>query len=346
MRKLATIQTISDMFEADNADALEYALVRNWNVIVRKGDFDPEDKVIFIEPDAFLPVRKEFEFLRKNTFKTMIMPDGSKREGFRIRTVKLRGNISQGLIFHASMFGMDQYEVGTDVSEELDIILYETPLPDQDFIVAKFPHFIPKTDAERIQNITLEQVEGMHFFLTEKLDGTSCTVWYKDNEVGIASRNYQVADSGNIYAHMVNKYDIRNKLINYGQNIAIQFEIIGVGVQGNPLRLKDTQIRVFNVFDIDKQLYYLIPDVYALCKSLELPIVHVDTSFMQFDGDMFERYMFESNNFDVDVRRWLEDVDTYHSNINPDVLAEGYVFHSVDGNMRIKILSRTYEMNN
>ena len=150
-RKLATIQKIREIRPIEGADAIELAIINNWQVVVAKdvghkvGDF-----VVYCEIDSFLPIREEFEFLRKSSFKKM-----GDQEGFRLKTIKLRGQISQGLVLPISVLeGSDDaivIEEGVDVSEVLGIVKYDPPIPAQ--LVGKvkghFPSFIRKTDEER-----------------------------------------------------------------------------------------------------------------------------------------------------------------------------------------------------
>jgi RNA ligase (TIGR02306 family) len=94
MRKLATVQQIAELLPIEGADAIEVARINGWNVVVKKGEFKVDEMVIFCEVDSFLPIQPEYEFLRKSSYKKM--SDGT--EGFRLRTIKLRKTLSQGLI--------------------------------------------------------------------------------------------------------------------------------------------------------------------------------------------------------------------------------------------------------
>lgn len=98
-RKLATIRKIQKILPIENANAIELIKIDGWQCVAKKGEFLPDELCVYFEIDSFLPVRPEFEFLRKSSFRTMA--DGS--EGFRIRTVKLRGQVSQGIIFPLSI---------------------------------------------------------------------------------------------------------------------------------------------------------------------------------------------------------------------------------------------------
>lgn len=99
-RKLASVRKISDLSPIEGADKIELATVGGWKVVVAKDvGHKVGDMVIYCEIDSFLPIKPEFEFLRKSSYKKMV--DG--REGFRLRTSKLKGQISNGLILPLSI---------------------------------------------------------------------------------------------------------------------------------------------------------------------------------------------------------------------------------------------------
>jgi len=94
MRKLASIRRVADISPIDGADNIELLKIDGWNVVANKGIHKENDLVVFFEIDSFLPVRPEFEFLRKSCFRST----KNLGDGFRLKTVKLRGTISQGLV--------------------------------------------------------------------------------------------------------------------------------------------------------------------------------------------------------------------------------------------------------
>jgi RNA ligase (TIGR02306 family) len=175
-RKLASIQVIEDLQPIPDADLIEVATVKGWKLVVKKGEYKIGDKAIYCEIDSFLPIKEQYEFLRKSSFKRM-----GDIEGFRLRTIKLRGQVSQGLLLPIanSIAVKESLEIGQDVSESLGIIKFEPPIPAELSGVMKgsFPNFIPKTDEERIQNLTdvYDNFKKSMFYVTEKLDGSSAT---------------------------------------------------------------------------------------------------------------------------------------------------------------------------
>jgi RNA ligase (TIGR02306 family) len=220
------------------------------------------------------------------------MADGN--EGFRLKTIKLRGQISQGLILplkeaydvfkrNTPNMDMDWFE-GLDVTEMLNIIKYEPPVPVQlaGQVKGLFPSFLKKTDEERIQNLTKEFpiYKLAKFYVTEKLDGSSVTYYVKDGVFGVCSRNLDLLeDENNTMWKFAITTGLRERMVGLGKNIAVQGEIIGEGIQGNPYQRIGQTVRIFNGFDIDKYDYLSLDSLLELTKVLELktvPILDLD----------------------------------------------------------------------
>ena len=180
IRKLATIRRINEIRQIEGADNIELAIVDGWQVVVAKNvEHKVGDFIVYCEIDSFLPIKEEFEFLRKSSYRK-----SSEAEGFRLRTAKMRGQISQGLILPISVLGSEiSLEEGMDVTELLGIIKYEPPIPAElsGKVKGMFPSFISKTDEIRAQNIPNEYktyIESNdNFYITEKLDGSSATFY-------------------------------------------------------------------------------------------------------------------------------------------------------------------------
>ena len=271
MRKLATIRKVDDIRPIDGADMIELAVVDGWKCVTQKGEFAVGDSVIYCEIDSFLPIREEFEFLRKSSFKKM-----GDDEGFRLRTVKLRGQISQGLLISPAVLNRE-FEMGEDVTEELGIVKYEPPIPAclGGTVLGGFPSNVTKTDEERIQNLAsvYDSYRGKEFFVSEKLDGTSFTC-FLDDEFGVCGRNWQYAeDDKNSFWQAVANLGLREKMEQLGRRLAVQGELIGPGIQKNRYQLKKQQLFVFNVFDIEQFGYLEKEEMNSVCQTLGLEVV-------------------------------------------------------------------------
>ena len=195
-RKLLRVVIIDDIIEHPNADSLELAVVGGWQVCVRKGEFVKYDLALYAEVDAMLPVDKElFSFLAGSS-----NYDVNGKQYARVKTIKLRKELSQGILFPVG--GMTCAE-GEDCTDAFGVIKYEPPSERQSGSAlgsvkrAKlFPDFIPKTDQERVQNIVRKYecavIDGEEFEVSYKLDGSSFTAYIKGDKVGVCSRNVEL----------------------------------------------------------------------------------------------------------------------------------------------------------
>jgi len=264
---MATVRKIDNITPISGADAIECVHVGGWPVVVKKGEYSVGDVAIFCEIDSWIP-EELAPFLSKGGEAKVY--EGIK--GNRLRTVKLRGQISQGLLIpiNNEIFQLALkesggiIEVGKDVSEMLGIVKWEPTIPAQlrGHILGSFPSFIPKTDQERVQNLQ-DRIPGWEeeagiWEITEKLDGSSCTVYYKDGHVGVCSRNLELnVEGGDTFWSTIIAQGIPEILRGYGRNIALQGELLGPGIQGNKYQLTKHTFVLFDIFDIDSQTYLL-----------------------------------------------------------------------------------------
>lgn len=288
-RKLASIQRIKNLEIIANSDTLERATVLGWEVVVKRGTFKVRDLVVYVEIDSFLPTDNlDFEFLRKSCYRKFTTGE----EGFRIKTVRLRGQISQGICFPLTILSLfDDWDFpgilieGRDITDILRIKKYEPPIPAHlaGEVKGQFPAFISKTDEIRIQATVnvLERHQGTFMYATEKLDGTSVTFYINNGEFGVCSRNLELKETeGNSLWNIARKLNLEEKMKAFEDNIALQGELIGSGIQDNPYKLKDHQIYFFNIFNIDKYAYMSLEEVRALLEHWKLEMVPILGRFL------------------------------------------------------------------
>jgi RNA ligase (TIGR02306 family) len=279
-RKLASVVTIDDLQPIKDADLIEVATVKGWKLVVKKNEFRVGDHAVYCEIDSFLPLKPEFEFLRKSSYRKM-----GEQEGFRLKTMKLRGQVSQGLLLPVQVLEGYDYVMGEDVAARLGIVKFEPPVPAALAGVCKgsFPSFIPKTDEERIQNLSKEfsSYREQVFYVTEKLDGSSATFYFNQGVFGVCSRNLELLESAdNTLWKIARALKLSEKLAATGNNIALQGELIGEGIQGNPYALTGQTVKFFNAFDIDTQEYLSMPAFREVMKVLDLePVPLLDENF-------------------------------------------------------------------
>jgi RNA ligase (TIGR02306 family) len=261
MRQMATIRRIEEIRPIPDADKICSYRVGGWWVVDSIGKYSVDDLVVYCEIDSFIP-HEIAPFLSKG--KEPREYEGVKGE--RLRTVKLKGQISQGLLLPleptCSMIESELLE-SLDVSNHLNIQKYEPPIPAQlaGLIKGNFPSRIPKTDQERIQNLSKEFIQwkeqGLTFEITEKCDGSSMTCYVIDNEFGVCSRNLDLKfDENNTFWKVAIANNFEEKLKSFGKNIAIQGELIGMGVNGNIYKMNNHKFVLFDIYDIDEGRYF------------------------------------------------------------------------------------------
>lgn len=339
MRKLATIRVANAITPIVGADAIEAVRVDGWTCVAKKGEFQVGDKGIYFEIDSFLNGQDErFSFLAKQ----FITFEG--KQGARLRTIRLRGQLSQGLFLPLNKFPeLQGLELGADVTETLGVTKWEPPMPAQlaGEVVGVFPHYCKKSDQERIQNFVQEAEDnrGQEFEVSVKLDGSSMTVYRFDRAVnkegetfldhGVCSRNYNLRESEkNSLWRVARKNRMLEALDFLGRNLAFQGEIIGEGIQGNNESLVGQDFYLFDIYDIDKQKNLSPAERQEIVKVLNkngFPIKHVPIV-----GNIVL-------NHTVDEILAMADGQSLN-NAN----REGLVFKRLDGQFSFKAISNWY----
>ena len=272
-RVMARVVSIDAINPIEGADQIEVAQIGGWKVVVKKGEFQANSLAVYAEVDSFIPHSIAPFLTKPGQFPKVY----NEVEGQRLRTIKLRGQISQGILLPISVVTAKMKEIcgnpmggfiseGEDVTEILGIQKWEPP---QEFRAANakgiFPYFIPKTDCERVQNLSHQVQQWVEdevvFQKSEKLDGSSMTVFYKEGEVGCCSRNLELKDDGtSTFWETAKNEQLVEKLISLGKNIALQGELLGGQIQGNSYKITGFKFFLYDIYDIDKQ-EYLRPEV-------------------------------------------------------------------------------------
>jgi RNA ligase (TIGR02306 family) len=268
-RKLASIQVIKELSPINGADAILCAKVLGWECVVKKSEFQVGDRCVYFEIDSVLPIAQWNDHLRKE--------EGKK---LRVRTIRLRGQLSQGLAMPLSIIPLGEYEVGQDVTQLVGVEKYEAVVPAHLSGMAKgnFPAFLHKTDETRLQSeprVLDEAIsKGLVLIGTLKMDGTSFTAYRRDDEFGVCSRNLDLKETeGNAHWRMARKLKLEEILRNEPRNLSIQGEICGPSIQANRLGLSESKLYLFNLFDIDTGKYLSHNELSVFAKKHGLNVV-------------------------------------------------------------------------
>ena len=358
MRKLATVQTISNIEPIPEADAIEVATIKGWKVVVKKGEFQIGDKVVYFEIDSLIPKTSITEFLMKRETDTEA----------RLKTVKLRGQVSQGLIISledalkmaeelngsVELFDTDN---GFDVSDLLHVEKYEPPVTyGNEGRCIGWPFTLSKTDEERIQNIpeVLDEIieKGIRLCASVKLDGTSMTVVAVPDGIHVAGRNndFDKTDSlafNNKYWQTALRYKVPEALESaYSDDrvfYAVQGELVGPGIQGNKMNLSELHYYIFNLFASEdngatwKKLGY--NELIKFCEAYGLE--HVPYVYTDLD-------LKEANIANVDdILKFVEgtyrdNAEGYFPNAKEKQQREGLVFRTLDHQFSFKVVNNLF----
>lgn len=334
-RKMVTLRRIGSITPIENADRIEVAHIGGWQVVVGKGEFCEGQIVLFFEIDTFLPTGDWFgdgnkdvspyAFLAERGVKTMVI-DGSEIVGHVLKTARLRGVYSQGLIVDPqTILGVSDEEIErlyaehADMTDVCGVWEYYKPLPPgQMGIVGRYDQFVaPRTDAERVQNVSQEVfnlIKQSDYYASVKVDGTSMTLVYDsrvgkvrlfshnnelDCEVGIGKVSFDAAKAQGIAAFCEEHPDT-----------TVQYELCGPKIQQDRLHLGRYRCFVFSVFDIAKRRY-VSPYGFDVLAANAVPLLDVNL-----------------DEFDI-VDDLIGYVDGIRGNVTKDALDEGIVFHII-----------------
>ena len=352
MRKLASIRKISDVRPIAGADAIECCVIDGWTVVAKKGEFVKNDLAVYCEIDSFIP-HELAPFLSKG----QEPKEYNGVKGNRLRSVSLRGQLSQGLLLKprcttptgvmiSNSSGFEHiFQEGDDVSQWLNISKWERPIPASlaGQVKGDFPSFIRKTDQERCQNLIDEifnQNASEKYEVTMKLDGSSCTIYHKDGELGVCSRNLELKineeNKDNTLVKMLFDTGLNESLVKLGKNIAVQGEIMGPGVQGNREKLTRHALFVYDIYDIDNSRYFSPAERSEIFNILQdnktengvlchVPVLHYDKSLSELG----------INNVDQ-LLKFAEGESLKNA------IREGVVFKRMDGKFSFKAISNLF----
>lgn len=342
IRKLARIARIDALRPIPAADAIEAAFIGGWPVVVKKGEYQVGDLCIYFEIDSFLPEgNPNWQFLVDKSSREF-----ENRRGHVLRAIKLRGQLSQGLLLPLSALkgtaleGSEPTE-GMLVTEALGVLKYEPPIPAELAGQARglFPSLFPKTDQERIQNLAAELAEWqlagaageLTWEITEKLEGSSCTFANMDDGLHVCSRNIDLVDTpGNSFWAQAHALEIGAKLKSiFGSTpVALQGELIGNGIQDNIYGLRGHKFYLFDVYNAKECRKLTATERQDLAREMGIDHSPVIDSNFVIDGSVTMESLLAMADGDSALKKGQ--------------LREGYVFKALQRQVSFKVVSNRY----
>jgi len=363
MRKLCTVRTIDDLQPIDGKDRIVVAKIDGWNCIVPKGQFNIGDYCMFFEIDSMIPTDDPRIKFLVDARRGLRIFEG--KEYCRIKTMKMGGQISQGLVLPINIFPeVDLSNIQEDYSDVLQVIKYEIPEFTGGVRIGRpagdFPFVIPKTDEERIQNCfksLKERGQGLVFRKSLKLDGCSHTFAVligdqrvdkltddpaypynlpDEKQIVVCSRNHVLkSPNPDDEGDLAGRSHYWDALINMGwidaiekagyPNIAIQSECMGPGIQRNREKLQTTALYAFRIWDITNQRFFTDEEFITFTATYGLQTVP------QLGIGTIDDY--------GSVEDFLAEADC--KSINHPI-AEGIVYKEVNGGTHFKAINNRY----
>lgn len=355
-RKLVSVRKIAEIKPIEGADLVVHYRVDGWWVVDKVDLYKLGEAVAYFEIDSWVP-HDVAPFLSKGK-------EPREYEGVigeRLRTIKLRGVVSQGLLLPLSTIvdrfvdskfdeGQELCEVfyeGADLTDIAGVIKWDAPIPAElaGQVEGEFPRYIPKTDQERVQNLDPDTLfvlyPGNRYERTGKLEGTS-TTFFKDpdtNGDGICSRNWRLknneANAGNTLVKYYNDHKIADKLTRLyeqtGRHFAFQGEMCGPGIQDNYEKLKVHTYFIYYIWDITNQVMLTPAERDAILATLNdetirtVPVIDSGYTLAELGLNSIEDIIADADgpSMNVDVR-------------------EGVVYKHLDSDFSFKVISNKY----
>ena len=350
MSNLASVQVITDIQPIDGADNIEVAFLLGWQVVVIKNEFKIGDKVCYIQIDTVAPELPEYEFLRERKF--------------RVRTIKLRKCLSQGLIVPLPKGNFNE---GDDITELMGVKKYEKPdngsgkidkpkMPKiwykkwiyifkYNFLFKLFPflvrksrspfpkHLVPITDEERIQNIpqVLTNYAGKEFIVNHKLDGSSITVIHTKvlgkSKFRICSRRFELHDRKNDWYKVFTETKFQDEIL----KLVKHFNTDNIIVQGEAIGKFNG-----NHHNLEREQIRLF-NIFVDGKKLnQKEFMKVCLSNNIPHCPIYKEVVL--NHTLPEILKFSEIKDV----LNPSVDSEGLVWRCVDGTLSFKVINNKY----
>lgn len=351
--KLASVQKITDITPIEGADAIELAFLLGWQVVIKKGEFKVGDLVCYIQIDTVVPETEQFEFLRERKF--------------RIKTIKLRKKLSQGLIIPLPTIPLSKYKEGEDITELIGVKKYEKPdnnpqryekprvpkvwykkwiyLFKYNFLYKLFPWLqqqsrspFPKTlvsitDEERIQNIpqVLQQYKGKEFVVSYKLDGSSITIIHSKilgkSKFRICSRRFELHDKKNDWYKVFTETNFKDEIT----KLVKHYRTNDIIVQGEAIGKFNG-----NHHNLEKEQIRLF-NIYVNGKRInQKEFIEVCRANNIPHCPMYVNIILNHTLEEVLEMSQIKDI------INSNVEAEGLVWRSVEDNLSFKVINNRY----
>ena len=282
MEKLAVVAKVLQLAPIEGADRIERASVLGWHVVAKKGLYGPGELAVMVFPDSLVP-------------KSLLDETYVGDEKVRLKTVKLKGQYSAGLLVPLHVLDSlaapagapaQEWVEGDEVSVHLGVEKWVAPAASNlsgkskgsfpTSIISKTDELNFRSEPKALQEIRESRFNGQEFIATLKCDGSSGTFIYKDGQFRVCSRNLELEETeGNVFWEVARKYKLEEALSYSGSELAIQGEVCGPGIQGNPMKLQELTFFAFQLKNIKTWQWLDWDYTSCFCNLHKIPTVPV-----------------------------------------------------------------------
>lgn len=266
-KNLAFIVRIKDLSPIINKDRIEVASIEDmaWKCVVKKGEFKVGDLGVYFSIDTVVDSSNPgIAFM-------------SERKS-RVRSCKYGGVLSQGLLMPLNIINYwtteTSFNPGQDISELVKSQKWESPVTyDSGNARGQLPTILRMSDELNIKSYSkvFDEFKDLEIVLVTKMDGSSKKSFFHNGYFGVCSRKLEkIKSETDMFWKTSIKYNIEEKMTKLGKNIAICAELCGGKCNGNKMGLGSLDMFVYDVWDIDNQVYMGYDDIVKLTDILEL----------------------------------------------------------------------------
>lgn len=310
-----SIEKVKNVQAHSNADRLDIATLKgiDFSFVVAKDTLKSGDLVVYFPIDSLLPMWiVETMGLVGKLSHGKVPTDNTERLQNRVKTVKLRGEISQGVMARPSDLYIPDKLIfeGSDLTDYLEVEKYEAPvIVSSAGNLVRLPEGVAVYDIEGFERHpdVFELLLNQRVFITEKVEGSNFAVYYDGKKPIVCQRNYAIEpiegkfhDWWKVYyrnfAPVIDDifhfydydYKSRGETIKW---IVVRGEMVGPGIQGNYYKTFDHTVLVFDIEINGKPLDY--DDFMNLCAALLIkivPFLGVGTLREMLDGKTIKEF--------------------------------------------------------
>lgn len=244
-----TFETIKEIRAIEGADLIEAATLadKDFWFVVAKGSFKTGQQCVYFPIDSILP--------DDLILKLGLVGKLAGKQHNRVKTKKLRGQVSQGIVADPEVLGVSMNS-SRPLHLTLGVTKYEPPeVLEKTCRLVSLPDGMSKYDIESVDRHPIEALElfKQPVWVSEKLEGTNVGLLVEADKDRLCTRLHEIVEiEGFQHTHWKTArrglldlgHEIRSVL---GQDVILYGELIGPKIQGNIYGLSEHRILLYDI---------------------------------------------------------------------------------------------------